>query len=401
MGAKHAEQHRPMSTIPRREWTPGELSASLAIGTIAVLIIGAQPIFLGAILEAKQVTLEGVGIVAMGEIVAVGLGVVLGDMVLPGARLRLITIVAALLAAAFDLLTQHASGDGALLAVRVAAGLAEGVLVWGATGVIVRCGNPARVAGIFFVLQTIAQAALGLLLAQFVIPRWGWQGAFATLAALSLLPCVLAWLQPAKLAPLAPPAVSGFRWSPATALPLLVIFLQLATLGSFWAYMEPLGLAAGFDAQAAQTLIAGVLAMQVVGGTVGSLAVRRLKVVPALVAASLVLAGATAAVHELAPGSSTPFALACAVFGFSWLFMMPYHVGLAFSADPSGRLAGLVPAAQLLGSAFGPLVASFMVEGENAGPVPLLSAGFALAAAALILLTRHRLHASPFLKGVQ
>jgi len=45
-----------------------------------------------------------------------------------------------------------------------------------------------------------------------------------------------------------------------------------------------------------------------------------------------------------------------------------------------------VPAAQLLGSAFGPLTASFIVEGENAGAVPLLSAGFAVAAALLLLL---------------
>ena len=65
--------------------------------------------------------------------------------------------------------------------------------------------------------------------------------------------------------------------------------------------------------------------------------------------------------------------------------MLPFHIGLAFQADPSGRLAGLVPAAQLLGSAFGPLMASFIVEGENASAVPLLSAGFAVASGLLVL----------------
>jgi hypothetical protein len=68
--------------------------------------------------------------------------------------------------------------------------------------------------------------------------------------------------------------------------------------------------------------------------------------------------------------------------------MLPFHIALAFRADASGRLAGLVPAAQLLGSAFGPLVASFIVEGENAGAVPLLSASFAIAAGALVLMGR-------------
>jgi len=277
-------------------------------------------------------------------------------------------------------------GDGALTGVRAAAGLAEGVVVWGTTGVVVRSANPARVGGIFFVVQTIAQAALGAVLANAVIPRWGWQGGFATLALLALLPCVLAFVQPARLAPLAAAAVSGFRWSVATWLPLVVAFLQLATLGSFWAYLEPLGKAAGFDARAAQTLIAGVLAMQVVGGSLASLVVARLAVVPTLVGCSAVLAAVTATLHALPPGSTLNFALGCALFGFVWMFMLPFHIGLAFKADASGRVAGLVPAAQLLGSAFGPLTASFIVEGENAGAVPLLSAGFAVAAALLLLL---------------
>jgi DHA1 family inner membrane transport protein len=376
-----------------------QVAAALAVGSIAVLMIGVQPILLGELVEAKQVSLEGVGIVAMAEIVTIGLGVVLGDTLLPLSKLRLITIVAALLVACLDMLTLMATGDGAMTAVRAAAGLAEGVLVWGTTGVIVRTANPARVAGIFFVVQTLAQAAFGALLANAVIPQAGWKGGFAALSVLTLLPCLLAFWQPARLVPLAPPAVSGFRWSAVTLLPLAVAFLQLATLGSFWAYLEPLGKAAGFDARAAQTLIAGVLAMQVVGGSVASFAVRRLAVVPTLVACSVVLAAVTTAVQQLPAGSTLNFALGCALFGFVWMFMLPFHIGLAFRADPSGRLAGLVPAAQLLGSAFGPLTASFIVEGENAGSVPLLSAGFAVAAALLLLASRRRIAAGSPLRA--
>jgi len=390
-----------MSTNHASDLSRRHISAALAVGTIAVLMVGVQPILLGELVEARQVSLEGVGIVAMAEIVTLGLGVVLGDMLLPGARLRLITIVAALFAACFDLLTLLARGDGAMTGVRAAAGLAEGVLIWGTTGVVVRTANPARVGGIFFVAQTLAQAALGAVLANAIIPRWGWQGGFAALGLLALLPCLLAFLQPPRLAPLAPPAVSGFRWSAATLLPLAVVFLQLATLGSFWAYLEPLGKAAGFDARAAQTLIAGVLAMQVVGGSMAALAVRRLAVVPTLVACSVLLAAVTTTIHQLPGGSTLNFALGCALFGFVWLFMLPFHIGLAFRADASGRLAGLVPAAQLLGSAFGPLTASFIVEGENAGAVPLLSAAFAVAAAVLLLVTRRRFGVATLMGGAR
>jgi predicted MFS family arabinose efflux permease len=378
-----------------------QVVAALAVGTIGVLMVGIQPILLGELVEAKQVSLEGIGIVAMAEIVTLGLGVVLGDALLPWSRLRLITIVAALLAAGLDLLTLLATGDGGMTAVRAAAGFPEGVLIWGATGVVVRTANPSRIAGIFFVAQTVAQAALGVLLANRVIPHSGWRGGFITLGVLALLPCLLAFRQPARLAPLAPPKVSGFRWSMATLLPLAVVFLQLATLGSFWAYLEPLGKAAGFDARAAQTLIAGVLAMQVVGGTVASVVVRRLAVVPTLVACSIVLAVVTGTIHQMPGGSMLNFALGCALFGFVWLFMLPFHIGLAFRADASGRLAGLVPAAQLLGSAFGPLTASFIVEGENAAAVPLLSAAFAIAAAVALLVAHRRNAAAMAMRGAR
>ena len=72
----------------------------------------------------------------------------------------------------------------------------------------------------------------------------------------------------------------------------------------------------------------------------------------------------------------------CAAFGFVWLFMMPFHIGLALRVDPAGRVAVLVPAAQLTGSAFGPLVVSLIVVGDDAGPAPFVSAAFALVALA-------------------
>ncbi|MFC3685579.1 MFS transporter [Hydrogenophaga luteola] len=384
-----------MSSRPDPSVSPVQLAGALAIGTIAVLMVGVQPILLGALVEAGHVSLEGVGIVAMAEIIMLGLGVVLGDTLLPVARLRPITIAAALCAAALDLLTLQAVGDGGMAAVRAGAGLAEGVLIWGTTGVIVRTAQPARIGGVFFVLQTIAQALLGLALANAIIPRWGWPGGFVALGLLALLPCLLAFVQPARLSPLAPPAISGFRWSARTLQPLAVVFLQLAALGAFWAYLEPLGHAVGLNAQAAQSLVAAVLVMQVIGGSVAALAVRRWPLVAALLLCSLALAAVTTTIHQLPAGGVRTFSIACALFGFVWLFMLPFHIGLAFRADPSGRLAGLVPAAQLLGSAFGPLTASFVVDGNNASAVPLLSAGFALAAAALVLLNRSRQDAQP------
>ncbi|MGM9491050.1 MFS transporter [Ideonella sp. YS5] len=367
--------------------TRRHIAAALAIGTLAVLMIGLQPILLGELVERQVVSLEGVGLVAMGEIVGLGLGILLGDALLPWSHLRRIALASALLSVALDVATLWARGDGQMLAVRAAAGLAEGVLVWGATGVIVRTGDPARLGGVFFVTQTLAQALVGAALANAVLPHGGWRAGFAALAVLTLLTLPLAFIQPARLQALAAPAASGFRWSAVTVLPLAMVFLQLAAIGAFWAYLEPLGKAAGLDARAAQTLISGVLVMQVLGGLASTAAVRRLPVLPVLAVGSVLLA--VFALGSQA-GGELAFGLACAAFGFAWLFLFPFQIAVAFRVDPSGRLAMLVPAAQLLGSAFGPLIASLLVSGEDASPVPMLAAAFAVAGAMMVMGARRR-----------
>jgi len=65
-------------TLPPGPTSPSARGAqvlAILVGAVALLMLGLQPLLLGALLEAGQVTLEGVGLVAMGEIVALGLGV--------------------------------------------------------------------------------------------------------------------------------------------------------------------------------------------------------------------------------------------------------------------------------------------------------------------------------------
>jgi len=118
--------------------------------------------------------------------------------------------------------------------------------------------------------------------------------------------------------------------------------------------------------------------------------VRLLGTVRTLVVGALALAAIPFAMHGLPPGATLRFALLCAAFGFVWMFLMPFHVSLAFHADPTGRVAMLIPAMQLLGSALGPLVASFVVTGDDAASVLIVSLSFALAAVALLVFAHSR-----------
>ncbi len=368
------------------------LAAALSIGAIALLILGVQPIVLGALVEQHLITLPGVGVVAMGEIIALGIGVALGDALLPVSWQRATAIVAALLAAALNLATVQAQGDAAFVALRAVAGLAEGLLVWVATVSIVRAATPDRVTAVFMVLQALAQIALAAALALWVLPAAGWKGGFVAMATtcLLVLPLAAALPVPASLAraadaQCAATATARLRWSPATLAPLLVAFLQMSAIGALWAYLEPLALRAGLDAHAAQLQTSWVLGMQIVGGLAAIYWVRRLSVTATLTLGSVALCLVAAAMYRVPGNATLGFAAVCVAFGFAWMFLMPFHVGLALRADVQGRVAVLVPAAQLIGSACGPLLASLLLHADDPAPVPLVGLGFALTAALLAL----------------
>ncbi|MBR8203363.1 MFS transporter [Burkholderia vietnamiensis] len=370
----------PSLSVPTR----AQIAFSLVIGSIAVLIVGVQPILLGALVDTHRITMDGVGLLAMSEIITLGLGVLIGDF-LPVQHFRSITIGAAVLTAGFDVVTAISATSAGLLGSRALGGLSEGVLVWASTCVIVRSAAPERIAGTFMVLQTLGQAGVAALLASVVVLRAGWQGGFLVLAALSMLAAALAFSQPVRLAPLAKGGVERLTLSASAALTLTVIFLEQAAIGALWAYLEPLGQAVGLTALTSQTVVSVVLCAQLAGGCLGTLLVKRVGPVLGLTASCAVLACIPLGVRALAPGGALHFTLLAALFGFAWVFSFPFQIGLAFNADPAGRIAMLTPALQLLGSAFGPLVASMMVSDDNARPATLASAAFGILATLLLL----------------
>lgn len=374
-----------MPQMPSRRQT----FAALALGSIALLILGLQPLLLGELVDQKRISLGGVGLVAMGEIITLGIGVIVANTLLSPARLAAVAVVAAALHTGLDLLTMRLDGDIEFLIVRALAGLAAGVLVWVATSVIVRTTAPDRMAAFFLVSQTLAQASVAAFLATIVVPSAGWRGGFAVMAALSGSVVLLA---PALRPGLTTLTSSGSGLPPrsaATVVTFGVVLTQMAAIGSLWAYLEPLGRDIGLTGTQVGTLISAMLVLQVVGGSTAAWVVRRLGAIAILTGASVLLASLAFGLH-LRP-SAWLFCVLCGMFGFVWLFLMPFQVRLAFAADPAGRVAVLVPGLQLLGSAFGPLITSlFFVTNDDARPVPLVCAGLALVASCLLVVGRNR-----------
>jgi len=378
-----------MTTSVAIAFRRSEIVAALAVGCVALMMLGLQPALLGDLIEQHRISLEGVGIVAMGEIFSLGIGVVLAEKFLPLDRLRPVAVLASLLLVAVNLLTLMVHGDAACVAMRIVAGLLEASLFWITTVVIVRSREPDRLAGIFLTAQTLTQALAALALAQLPLHVLGWQAGFIVLAAVCVTPLLVTARLPRQVGThsdaIMPSTVS---WRGFFA--LLVPFAHLSAIGTLWAYLEPLSKHAGIVGSNADALVALVLLMQVIGGSIAAMAVRRWRVGPTLVFSAMVIVAIGIAMHRLTWPNPWSFAALCAVFGFAWLFQMPFHIRLAFDIDPRGRIALLVPAAQLLGSGFGPLAASFSVHGEDVQRIPLIAAGFAVCVVVALLLVKYR-----------
>ncbi|WP_223508329.1 MULTISPECIES: SDR family NAD(P)-dependent oxidoreductase [unclassified Pseudomonas] len=367
------------------------LSAALALGSIAVLMVGLQPLLLGELLAQNRLSLEGVGLVAMGEILSLGLGVVLGDLLRSVFSLRLITIVAILAASGMDLITANTTGDGALALTRALAGLAEGLLLWGTVNLIVQGPAPDRVAGVFMVVQTLGQALVAAVLAYWILPIQSASSyGFVFLGVLTAASLVLVRWQPVRLANQQEKRTddAGFGWGLNHLLLLGLAFMQLSAIGGLWAYLEPLSKYVGLDAQSAQLLISGTLLMQVLGGCVAIVLVRRVSDFSLLAVAAFLLGGIALSMYFSADMGVSVFLVLCGAFGLVWLMLTPFQVRIALQIDPSGRIAALVPGMQLLGCAFGPFIASQWVAGEDVEYVLLVSAVFSLIALTLVGLLR-------------
>jgi predicted MFS family arabinose efflux permease len=272
------------------------------------------------------------------------------------------------------------------------AGLSEGGLVAVATELIARSRRAERIGGYFVTLQTLAQCALALILALYAVPAAGSAGGFIALGIVCLLSLVVAWTVPDDYADL--PKEEQF--ANVATLPaitaLLSIFCYFMFFGAVWAFLEPIGAQFGIDGRTVGLIVSASLAAQVVGAMTATAFEARIDYRLAITAigavalvCSLVLAGG--------PGLTIFWAAALAM-GFILLFIVPYQIRLAITADETRTAVLLVPAAQLFGLAIGPIAASLLIDGKDFRPVPEFAAASAAVSVALlglfILLARRR-----------
>ncbi|MCZ8543431.1 MFS transporter [Mesorhizobium qingshengii] len=372
--------------------TSGQLASALWIGSVGLLILGLQPVLLGALYTEGHVSGDELALVATAEMIAIAIGSAIVAMLLSAHKMRWKSAALLLLLALANVWTAYAAGANTLMAARALAGLAEGGLVAIATELIARSRRAERIGGYFVTMQTLAQCALALLLALYVIPAAGSAGGFIVLAIVCVASLVVAYIVPADYADLPKDENLANVVTVPSITALLSIFCYFMFFGAVWAFLEPLGAQFGIDGRTVGLIVSASLAVQVLGAMTATAFEAHIDYRLAITAI-----GAVALVSSLVLASGpglTTFWVAALVMGFILLFIVPYQIRLAITADDTRTTVLLVPAAQLFGLAIGPIAASLLIDGKDFRPVPEFAAASAVASVALlglfILISRRR-----------
>jgi hypothetical protein len=361
---------------------PMEAAATIAVGVNSLLVLGVVPVLLGDLADHGRLSAAGIGQTATLELLAMGICTAAAGMVKRPRRLRLIAFAASAGLALLDVGSAGAS-HGGLMVLRAVAGCVEGVLLWITVAMIARTVTPERWAGVFFTAQVIAQLAMAVAFAVWIMPRFGSFGGFIALALVGVAGLAPSLAVPSQFAPL--PRAEGEGGAPPLrgwiALAATLVFVSGGS--AVGVYLQPLAHQAGLDAGVARTALWVSLAAQVAGGAAAVALAGRARYFTIFIVTS---------VTDLAVwwvfGQHIPawlFITANAAGGFVGLLLGPFLVPMTIDADPSRRAAMQSGAAQLLGAAGGPLLASLVVGDRDVHGVLwmavfLLFAGLAVVA---------------------
>ena len=361
--------------------TPLEAAGALGVGVNSLLVLGVIPVLLGSLVDEHRLTDPDIGLVVMAEVLSMGVATALAGALLKPMRLKAIGIALTLLLAVVDLATARSAGMGVFV-MRGLAGAIEGVLLWITVAMISRTTTPERWAGVFFVAQTLAQLLLAIALAVWIMPAWGATGGFLAIAICAIVGLPAAIVGPSRLADLnpgeaiaGPPPLRGW-------IALIGTLVFVAGGGAVAAYLQPLAHQAGLDAGVARTALWVSLAAQVAGSSAATALAGRIRWFHIFL-----ITTSTSLVVWWLFGQHIPawlFVSANAVAGFAALLLSPFLVPMTIDADPSRRAAVQSGAAQLIGGALGPLLASLVVSDRNVHGVLWLGAGLLLPGLAIV-----------------
>ncbi|MEM7780043.1 MAG: MFS transporter [Pseudomonadota bacterium] len=270
-----------------------------------------------------------------------------------------------------DVLSMPVTDFTTLLVMRALHGLAGGILVGVAYGVIARTAEVDRTFGILLFVQ-FGMGGLGVMFLPQLVPVYGTQALFIALAlfgviSLAMLPFLPAY-PPKSESDAAKSEGGAIDWQP-LSLTMGAIFLFQAANMALLAYIFRLGVEYGLAREytsfalgvATWVALLGPAAVIVLGDRFG-------RFWPLAIVMLLTLGG-TALFHWSAHPAA--YLIANCGTGITWGMVMAYLLAMASSFDGAGRTAAAAGFISKIGLASGPLAAGFLLGGNGDFPTLL------------------------------
>jgi predicted MFS family arabinose efflux permease len=363
-----------------RPWIP--LAVAFAAANFSPYL---TPLILGAASDSLGLSSDQAGLLTTLEFLGLGVASLLVAMSVDRLDRRRLTLTGAALAAAGHLLAAMVDSYPAMLPVRFAVGVGEGVLLAATNATIALSTGAARVYA-RCILTTILAASVGYAVCPAAIAAWGHRGAHGCAAAVLLLALLfIARRPPAARAPVRErngrAAIAGW----------LLGMTLLVTLsdGLVWPFAERIGRTLGIEGATLGWLLGGSLA----AGLVGAAAAERLGTRFGYVRPLLLGLWGTALAGwgmANAGGPATLFATTV-LKNVTILFFFPYLLGVAAAVDRTGRTAAAVTGAMPLGVAAGPWLGGLVVEAAGFSALGWGGLGGAILATGILLRGRGNL----------
>ncbi len=386
---------------------PSAVIAASYLAALNALLVNLQPLILGAMAEGYGLTDRELGYVSSVFVGFNTLIIATGPWWVRRINWRMFTACAVAAASAAVAAGALVSQLWALLLIFALVGVTKGLIFVPTFASLGDATNPDRGYGVSVAFQSLMAAAAAAPLAAWVMPAYGVQGLFVTVAAVTATGLVACGWLPAegRVDRTAHRGSDRPLWSLA-AVPAVVALAALMAFGggvaAFWFFVERIGTARGVSPAfigltLSITALSGILTSSIVawiGGRVSSLNI---------IAVGLATIWAGYGALALAP---TPgFVLCNLLFALGWGLSTPAFWALLRKVDATGRLfvaaaaaSGL--AAVLVGAVAGPVIERGGYTGLTVFSGGLLLVGFALAVLAQRIAAAVTLHPEQIEAGV-
>ena len=342
---------------------------AIMLSAVGMAMLMTGPIFLAATQAALGLSQQQQAVLPLVELAGATLASLTAVVWSQRVDWRLAARVAIVVVIAGNVLTAQLSGFASLAVVRFVVGLlGEGVAFTLGVAMLSTTSNPDRNFG----FNIAVQVALGMAAFRFLTPLvepFGIGGVMYPVAAISFVVLLFTgWVSGGATGDASDQA-GATSDHPDNSLALIavgVMVIWCVGLSAVYFYMPQIGVAGGLelvDAGKALSIstglaIIGALAAAAIGDKWG----RLVPVTSALVVQAVAI--------WLLQGdlSFVRFAAVASVFQIFWNMTGPFLMGTIAISDRTGKVAVLIPAAQLAGFALGPAVAAPFLTGESLVP---------------------------------